>query len=148
MPQPSKEPAPVAPQSPPPGWPWRVSLVICSLEVLALLGYVVAVWIASRNSRGSSGKATLVEIIIYLAFAALIALVGRGLLRRRSLARTPFLLTQLFVIVVGYTLFVGDGSAVKAAGVVVLAVGFVGVVISFLPNFVASLDGDGAPPTA
>ena len=107
-----------------------------------MIGYIVAVWLASRHSRGSSGKATLVEILIYLAFAVLIALIGRGILRRRPLARTPFLLAQLFVLVVGYTLVVGDGAAVKIAGGAVLAVGLVGLVVSFHPAFVASLDGE------
>lgn len=142
MPQSSRDGHPVPPPSATSSWPRLVALCICGLEVVALIGYIVAVWLASRHSRGSSGKATLVEILIYLAFAVLIALIGRGILRRRPLARTPFLLAQLFVLVVGYTLVVGDGAAVKIAGGAVLAVGLVGLVVAFHPAFVASLDGE------
>ena len=48
-------------------------------------------------------SAPVVEIIIYLIFAAGIGLIARGMSAARSAARPPYLLAQIFVLIVAYT---------------------------------------------
>ncbi len=126
----------------------RTATIICVLDAVGLVGYAVAVGIASRSSRGSSVNAAGVEILIYLAFAVLMGLLARGLWRRKSMARTPFLLSQLFVMIIGYTVFAGDGTAVKVAGGVVMLLGLVGLALSLSPRLAEALaEQDGAGPS-
>lgn len=122
-------------------WPRLVALALTGLEAVALVGYSVAIAVAARSSRGSSVRATGVEIAIYVAFAVLLGLLARGLARRSPMARTPFLVAQLFVLVVGYTVFAGDGTATTVVGAVILVVGAVGTVVGFLPGLPATLTG-------
>jgi hypothetical protein len=117
----------------------RAAAIICILDAVALVGYAVALGVASRSSRGSSVNAAGVEIAIYLAFAVLMGLLARGLARRRPLARTPFLLSQLFVIIIGYTVFAGDGTAVTVVGGAVMLLGLIGVALSLSPRLAEAL---------
>lgn len=117
----------------------RAATIICILDVVGLVGYALTVGLASRSSRGSSVNAAGVEIAIYLAFAVLMGLLAHALWRRKPLARTPFLLSQLFVIIIGYTVFAGDGTAVKVVGAAVMLLGLVGLALSLSPRLVAAL---------
>lgn len=115
---------------------------IVVIETLALVGYIVAIAVAARQSRGSSVTATVSEIIVYAAFAVLMALLAWGLWRPSPFARTPMLVTQAFVIIIGYTVFVGDGSATTAIGVVIMLFGLAGLLVGFSPALVSGLYGD------
>lgn len=121
----------------------RLAIVWAAVEAAALVVYCIAIGIAAQNSRGSSVTATGWEIVIYLCFAALIGAICVGLMRRRSLARTPFLVTQVFVGIVGYTVFVGDGVVTKTVGAVILLIGVAGTVLAFTPALVEALTDDG-----
>lgn len=104
---------------------WRSSGAIAAFEAGLLVVYCVALSIAALNSQGAKLGAPVVEVIIYLIFAVGIALIARGMFAGRSGARPPYLLTQVFVLIVAYTLFVGDGEVVKLFG---LAIGVIGAV--------------------
>lgn len=121
-------------------WPLRLAIGLSGAQVLGLVVYAIAIGVAARNSRGSTVTATGWEIAIYLSFAGLLGLVCWGLIRRSPLARTPFLLAQAFVAIVGWTVFVGDGAITKTVGALVLAVGVVGLITAFLPGLVVALD--------
>lgn len=126
-------------------WQLRLAIGLTAAEVAGLVVYAVAIGVAARDSRGSTVTATGWEIAIYLAFAGLLGLVCWGLIRRSALARTPFLLAQAFVAIIGWTVLVGDGALTKTVGALVLTVGLVGLVTSFLPGLVAALQPPPAP---
>ena len=123
-------------------WPLRAAIAWSAAESVALVAYALAIGIAARDSRGSSITATGWEMAVYLAFAALIGLLCFGLIRRNSLARTPFLVTQAFVVIVGWTVFSGDGGLTKAVGVIILVVGVTGVLLGFSPGLAQALESD------
>jgi hypothetical protein len=122
------------------GWQLRAAIVLAALVSVALVVYAIAIGVAARNSRGSSVTATGWEIAVYLSFAALVGLVWWGLTRRNAFARTPFVLTQAFVVIVGWTVFSGDGTATKAVGLVILGMGLFGVFVGFTPGLMAALE--------
>ena len=110
----------------------RVSVFAVATEVVGLVGYGIAIgWVARGNG---SGKVSVAPVLValYLIFAALVALVGRGIMRHRHWARTPYLLAQVFGIIVAYTLARGTGLVphVFAAIVGVVAVAGLGVGLS------------------
>ena len=98
-------------------------------------GNASAAKIVGKRSMTATGW----EIATYLGFAALLGLVLFGLWRASPMARTPFLLAQVFVGIVGYTVFSGDGVAVKVVGAAVLALALVGLWVAFSPGLVDEL---------
>lgn len=122
-------------------WQWRAAVGLAIAETVALVVYAIAIAIAARDSRGATMTATGWEVAVYLAFAVLLGVLTFGLMRRSALARTPFLVAQAFVLIVGWTVFSGDGTVTKTLGALIALVGIVGLVVSFSPAFVASLDG-------
>lgn len=129
----------------PPSWPLRLAIGLSAFQAVALVAYAMAIGVAGRNSRGSTVTATGVEIAVYLVFAALIGLVCFGLVRRNSLARTPYLIVEVFVGIVGWTVLSGDGAATKAVGAAIVALGVVGVVNALMPALMRQLEPEGAP---
>lgn len=111
----------------------RVALVVSGLETLGLLAMTVGIVVAAQSSSGSTVTATGPEVVIYLAFAALMGLLTWGLARRSTMVRTPYLLAQVFVGIVGYTVWVGDGTWALLAGMVILLVAAIGFVVGVLP---------------
>jgi len=120
--------------------PLRIAVVIAVVETIALVGYAVAIGIAARQTQGSTATATVWEIITYLVFAALVGLVAWGLWRRSPLARTPFMFAQVFVVIIGYTVWAGDGSATTWAGLGIALVGIAGFVAGAFPSIGEAMD--------
>lgn len=117
----------------------RPAVVLAAVEGIATIAFAVVVGITSLNSTGSSaGSSPIVQIAVYLGFAALMLMVARALRSRRSLARTPFLVIQAFVLIAGWTVFEGSGWA-KAVGAVMLGVGAAGLVVGLRPSLAAAL---------
>ncbi len=126
--------------APAPGRPRTLlaAAVIGAVEALALVGYAVAIAVSAWRV-GEDGAAAPVQVAIYLLFALGIALVVRGLLSGRRLARGPYVVTQLFGLVVGWTLAAGDGIWVHLAGWGVLAVSIAGIALMLNPAVSAAL---------
>lgn len=106
---------------------FRLAGLVGGIEALSLFAYSVGLGVASFNSSGATSSAPFIEVMIYLVFAVGIGLAARGMLIGSSVARPPFFLTQIFVLVVAYTVFVGDGPTVKAVGAAVAALGLAGL---------------------
>lgn len=117
----------------------RVAFAMVAAETAALVVYIGAIAVAAQNSRGSSVTATASEIAVYAVFAALMGWLAWGLWRASPLARTPFLVTQAFAAIIGYTAWSGDGWATKTTGVVLMVIGVVGVVLGLSPALAAAL---------
>jgi hypothetical protein len=115
------------------------AVVISVLEALALVAYAVAIGFSAVQNPGSIAAAP-VEIVLYLVFAAGLLAIARGLWVRRSIARTPFAVAQLFALVSGWTLTQGDGELVHRIGYVVLAVAVVGIAVVMSPAVGESLE--------
>ncbi len=118
--------------------PLLVCVAIAVLEAAAVLAYTIGILASGLQNPGSIA-APWVEGVIYLLFVGGIALVARGLWQCRRWSRTPFVTVQLFGLVIAYTLFSGEASAV-VLGVVVGAVSLVGLVMAFLAPTAEALD--------
>ena len=66
---------------------WRGAAVVAAVEAAGLVVYCIALAVAALNSQGATVSAPVVEIIIYLIFAAGIGLIARGMSAARSAAR-------------------------------------------------------------
>ncbi len=122
-----------------------VAVIVCTavatLEALALVVMSAGLAFASFNTEGSRNSAApIVEIIIYLAFAVALFFIARGIARGNSMARSPFVVAQVFALVVAWTLFQGDGFWVNSTGALVALVALIG-----LGGAVAAIRGEQQP---
>ena len=102
---------------------------VSAVEALAVATYAVTIAISAARS-GSVIAAAPVEVAVYLLFAAGIALVTKGVLSRRRIARAPYVLTQLFGVISGWTLVSGDGTDVHVYGWLVLVISLTGLALA------------------
>jgi hypothetical protein len=106
----------------------RKVVLACGLtEAISVFGYGLSILISGTIDHSNVGS-PLVQFIIYSLFGAALAAIVRGLSLGQNWARTPFYLIQIFVAIAGYTLISGDGSTVKAIGIVVGAIGIIGFI--------------------
>ncbi len=118
----------------------RAAIAVAAIEALALAGYAVAVAVAVVRSGPGEGAGAPVEIALFLVFAAGIALIARGLMSRRHIARGPYIVTQMFGLVVGGTLVAGDGTLLHLAGWLVLLTALSGIALMLNPRMRELLD--------
>ncbi len=121
--------------------PARQAALVAGFEAVVLVGFAIALGIASFNSRGTNtGASPVAEVIIYLLFAVCIALVARGLWRRSPLARTPMVLTQVFGLISAWLFIEGNGFSVVVGWLIVL-VSVLGIVLTLRPSTGEDLRG-------
>lgn len=96
----------------------KLASQIAFVESLSLAIYAVSLLI-SATINGTTVGSPIVETVIYLIFAILIFFVARGFSRAQSWSRTPYLLAQVFIGIVAYTLIAGTETGYKFAGVVI-----------------------------
>ena len=120
------------------------AIVIAAFECVALVVYSVLIGISyvTNGTTGVTGSdvAPWSLIAVFIGFAALIALIVRGLLRGNGSARTPFLVTQAFAIVVGQTLISGSEDFEKVGGWVLVIMAVVGAVLIMNPRAARGLN--------
>lgn len=114
------------------------AVVVGVVEALGLVAYAVAIAISAWQV-GEDGAAAPVQVVIYVLFALGILLVLRGLLAGRRLARGPYVVTQMFGLIVGWTLAAGDGTLVHVAGWAVLVLSIAGIALMLNPAVSAAL---------
>lgn len=118
--------------------PLVAAAVVGAAQAAAIAVYA-AVIAAVALQVGANVAVAPVEVVIYLLFAAGIALVVKGLLNRRRIARAPYVVTQMFGLIVGWTLTEGDGNAVHIAGWIVLVISLTGIALVLNPRVGAAL---------
>lgn len=111
---------------------WRACGISAAIEAGLLFVYCIALGVAALDSQGAKLGQPVVEIIIYLIFAIGIALIARGMLAARQGARPPYLLTQVFVLIIGWTVFSGDGAVVVTVGLGICLIGLVALILGVL----------------
>lgn len=103
-------------------------VMIAGIEGLMLLSYGVAIVVSSlaETSRGIVGATSspYALLLVYFLIASVMLLVARGLWRANTSARTAFVLSQGFGVVIAQTLFQGSEEWER-----VLALGLIGAAV-------------------
>jgi hypothetical protein len=103
-------------------------VAIACLEGLLLLGYGVAIVISSFSdtSRGIVGATSspYALLLVYVLIAAVMVVIARGLWSGNTSARSAYVLSQGFSIVISQTLFAGsqEWERVLALGLIAAAI--------------------------
>jgi hypothetical protein len=112
--------------------PVRPLVVIAGAQALAAAVLSVLVGLGTRGS-DLDVWISVATVVIWLVIVGALALIWWGLLRRRLVARTPFLLAQAFALVVAWPLASSDISLDRAAGIVLGIAGVAGLVLGLRP---------------
>jgi hypothetical protein len=108
----------------------KVASRIALIESLALAIYALSLLI-SASINGTTVGSPIVETFIYLIFSTLIFFVARGFIRAQSWSRTPYLLAQIFIGIVAYTLISGTETGYKLAGILIGVTALTGLAAMF-----------------
>lgn len=108
----------------------KVASRIALIESLTLAIYALSLLI-SASINGTTVGSPIVETVIYLIFSTLIFFVARGFSRAQSWSRTPYLLAQIFIGIVAYTLISGTETGYKLAGILIGVTALTGLAAMF-----------------
>ncbi len=116
----------------------KTAIAIAVLELVGVAGYAVSILFSylTTGSHGTTGSdvSPWILAVLYLAFAALIALIVRGLSKGKGSARTPYLITQAFAVVVAEALISGSEDAEKILGWALVAIALAGSISILRPS--------------
>ena len=115
-----------------------------NIKVLSLISFLEAagftsfglwtLWqgLASNNIERMSTLVT--EVIVYLILGLLIFITFLGINKKKRIAFSPFILTQLFVVIIGWPLFEDDNLVTQVSGIFVIFIAFLGLVTILMPK--------------
>lgn len=122
--------------------PDRVLVVlagIAALQGLGLVGYAVFDVVEAFRvgitgpAEVSNPPALVLLIVITATFGAGLLWVATGWWRALAWARSPFVLAQIIIGLLGYEVAQAEGSVERAIGIVAAILAVLGLVLSFAP---------------
>ena len=103
-------------------------------EGIALFSFAGFVLISSIKSGLIESWETLVsEVFLYLLLAVITIFISRGISNFRKRFFTPFLLIQLFVMIIGFPLIQDDQRLTQAIGCVIVLIAFYALIAGLIP---------------
>ncbi len=113
----------------------KFAVIIGWIESLGLIGYGIAVGLSHTAGATNVGSNVhLIQAGIYLIFASCIALVTLGVHKQSSLARTPFFLAQIFLVIAARPLLSATSSLVIAVGIGIVVLAVAGSILLLLSS--------------
>lgn len=75
----------------------------------------------------------ITEVLVYLILGVFVFLTFLGIRKQKRIAFSPFVLTQLFVLIIGWPLFEDNNLVTQVSGIFVMFIALLGLLIIFLP---------------
>ena len=119
--------------------------IVEAIEAAGVLVAAILAGVDTSSGRSYHANSGIALTLIGIATAVALAYVASGLARARRWSRTPALLTQLFVGIVGIYLIQGHRYDWGVPAVVLAVAGFAALLV---PPSLRALTGDPAPPPA
>ena len=111
---------------------WAAALTFA--EGLALFCFAIFVLITSIKSGLIESWETLIsEVFLYLLLAGIILYISRGISNYRKRFFTPFLLIQLFLIIIGLPLIQDNQRLTQVAGCVIVFIALYALIAGLIP---------------
>ena len=120
--------------------------LIALVEGVALLAYaafdvVAAITVGATGPEDvSNAPAIVLQIALFAVFGGAMLWVARGWWFARRWARSPFLLAQLIVLVVGVPLAQSEGPIERYVGIGASLLAVLGIVLCFAPSVSRALE--------
>lgn len=114
----------------------KIAAAIIRFQSLGILTFASVTLYGALTTREIDNWTTLVlEIFIYAVFVILMWLIALGLLRKNERAFGPFVLTQLFVMIVAWPLATEGEIATRIVGVVAVVSVIIALLLVFSRKF-------------
>ena len=114
------------------------AIAVAALECIGLFGYGISIAISAANegSSGTTGSevSPVSLLVIFALFGVLIALVVRALWRGKGSARTAYLVTQGFGLVIAQALISGSETFEVIAGWTLAGASLAGAIAILTPG--------------
>ena len=111
---------------------WAAALTFA--EGIALFCFAGFVLISSIKSGFIERWETLIsEVFLYLLLAGITIYISRGISNSRKRFFTPFLLIQLFVIIIGFPLIQDDQRLTQGLGCVIVLIASYSLIAGLIP---------------
>lgn len=129
-----------------PSRPLLAPAAIAAVEGVALIGYAVYVAVnglleGTTGPEEVSNLPALISLIVILAVLGIgMLLIARGWWQGRRWSRSPFILAQIIVVLLGWEASQSADSAERIVGFVGIAFGILGIVLAFLPPVSRALE--------
>jgi hypothetical protein len=112
----------------------KVAALIGFFQGLGLAGFGFFVLISAFLADSIERMSTLItEVILYVFLGIIVLLISRGLKNFKRLTFTPFLLTQLFVIIIGWPLTQDDQQLTRVLGFLMILFSAYSLITGLLP---------------
>ena len=119
--------------------------IVQAIEAAGVLLAAILAGVDAGSGKSYHANSGIALTLIGIATAVALAYVASGLARARRWSRTPALLTQLFVGIVGSYLIQGDRLDWGVPAVLLAVAGFAALLV---PPSLRALTGDAAAPAA
>lgn len=97
----------------------KIAAVIIRIQSLGILVFAAITLYGALTTKEIDNWSTLIaELFIYVIFVIVMWLIALGLLRNNNRAFGPFVLTQLFVIILAWPLAIEGAIVTRVLGVV------------------------------
>lgn len=114
----------------------KLAAGIIRIQSIGILAFAVVTFVGAFVTQDINNWTTLiVEIFIYLFFVIVMWLIARGLVRGNNRAFGPYVLAQLFVIIIAWPLATEGQLATRALGAVAGLSSLVALYLVFSKTF-------------
>jgi len=87
----------------------KIAVFIGIFQGLSLAGFGIFVLISAFLANSIERMSTLItEVILYILLGIMVLLISKGFNNLKRLTFTPFVLTQLFVVIIGFMHYLLD----------------------------------------
>ena len=112
----------------------KIAVFIGIFQGIGLAGFGFFVLISAFLANSIERMSTLItEVVLYVLLGITLLLISRGIKNRKRLSFTPFLLTQLFVIIIGWPLIQDDQRLTQALGCLMILLSVYALIAGLLP---------------
>ena len=112
----------------------KIAVSIGIFQGLGLAGFGFFVLISAFLANSIERMSTLItEVVLYVLLGIIVLLISRGINNRKRLSFTPFLLTQFFVIIIGWPLIQDDQLLTQTWGCIMILFSVYALVTGLLP---------------
>jgi len=112
----------------------KIAVFIGIFQGLGLAGFGFFVLVSAFLANSIESMSTLItEVSLYILLGIIVLLISRGVKSGKRLSFTPFLLTQLFIIIIGWPLIQDDQRLTQGLGCLMILFSAYSLIVGLIP---------------
>ncbi len=112
----------------------KIAVYIGIFQGISLTGFGFFVLFSAILANSIERMSTLItEVVLYISLGIVVIAISIGFKNFKRLAFTPFLLTQLFVIIIGWPLLQDDQIFTQSLGYLIILISIYALFTGLLP---------------